>query len=325
MREIMYLEALREAIRGEMRKDPNVFMIGEDIGKYGGAFKVSDGLLDEFGPERIRDTPISEATIAGSAVGAAILGMRPIAEIMFGDLITLAMDQFCNQAAKIHYMFGGQAKCPMVLRTPFGGGVNIAEHHSQCYEAWFMHTPGLKVIAPSNPYDAKGLMLSAIRDDNPILFCEHKQLYRMKGPVPEEEYTIPIGEADVKRVGKDVTVVATMWMAQKALRASDELAKEGIDVEVIDPRTLLPLDKKTITESVKKTHRAVVVSEDCKTAGVTAELATIIMEGAFDYLDAPVKRVAEPDTPIPFSPPLESYILPNEESIIKAVKETIGA
>jgi len=191
MREIMYLEALREAIRGEMRKDPDVFMLGEDIGKYGGAFKVSDGLLAEFGPERIRDTPISEATIVGAAVGAAIMGMRPVAEIMFGDLIALAMDQFCNQAAKIHYMFGGQAKCPMVLRTPFGGGVNIAEHHSQSLEAWFMHTPGLKVVAPSTPYDAKGLLISSIRDDNPVLFCEHKQLYRMKGPCPEEKVHRP--------------------------------------------------------------------------------------------------------------------------------------
>ncbi|MEM4246586.1 MAG: transketolase C-terminal domain-containing protein, partial [Candidatus Bathyarchaeia archaeon] len=234
MREILYLEALREAIRGEMRRDPSVFMLGEDIGKYGGAFKVSEGLLDEFGQERIRDTPISEATIVGAAVGAAILGMRPIAEIMFGDLTALAMDQICNQAAKVHYMFGGQAKCPIVIRTPFGGGVNIAEHHSQCLEAWFMHTPGLKVVAPSTPYDAKGLLTSSIRDENPVIFCEHKQLYRMKGPVPEEEYTIPLGVADVKRVGRDVTIVATLWMVHKALKAAEELAKEGIEAEVVD-------------------------------------------------------------------------------------------
>lgn len=324
MREIMYLEAIREAIRNEMRKDPTVFMLGEDIGKYGGAFKVSEGLLDEFGPERVRDTPISEATIIGTAVGSAIMGMHPIAEIMFGDLIALAMDQFCNQAAKIHYMFGGQAKCPLVLRTPFGGGVNIAEHHSQSYEAWFMHTPGLKVAVPSTPYDAKGLMTSSIRDGNPVLFCEHKMLYRNKGPVPEEEYVIPLGEAEIKRNGKDATVIATLWMVHKALKAAEELAKEGFEVEVIDPRTLLPLDKKTIVESVKKTHRVVIVSEDCKTAGVTAELAAVIAEEAFDYLDAPIKRVAEPDTPIPFSPPLENYVIPSEISIVNAVKEIMG-
>lgn len=323
MREITYREALREALIEEMRRDERVFLLGEDIGPYGGAFKVTQGLLEEFGPERVRDTPISESAIAGTAVGAAMTGMRPVAEIMFGDLTALAMDQICNQAAKIHYMFGGQAKVPMVLRTPFGGGVNIAAHHSQSLEAWFMHTPGLKVAAPSMPYDAKGLLKTAIRDDNPVIFCEHKMLYAKKGPVPEEDYTIPFGEADVKREGKDVTIIATLNMVHKSLAAADKLAQEGVDVEVIDPRTLVPLDRKTIAESIMKTHKAVIVTEDCKTGGVSAELMAVVIEEAFDYLDAPIKRVTAPDTPIPFSPPLERFVIPDEERIIHAVKEIV--
>ncbi|MEM2901127.1 MAG: alpha-ketoacid dehydrogenase subunit beta [Candidatus Bathyarchaeia archaeon] len=323
MREITYVEALREALREEMRRDGRVFLLGEDIGPYGGAFTVTKGLIEEFGPERVRDTPISESAIVGAAVGAAITGMRPVAEIMFGDLTALAMDQICNQAAKIHYMFGGQTSCPMVLRTPFGGGVNIAEHHSQSLEAWFVHVPGLKVVAPSTPYDAKGLLKSSIRDENPVVFCEHKQLYRVKGPVPEEEYLVPIGSGDVKRVGEDVTVVATMWMVHKALKAADMLAEEGIKVEVVDPRTLNPLDKKAIVESVMKTNRAVVVSEDVKTCGITAEISAVIVEEAFDYLDAPVVRIANPDAPIPFSPPLENYVIPSEERIVNAVRKIV--
>ena len=323
MREITYREALREALIEEMRRDERVFLLGEDIGPYGGAFKVTQGLLEEFGPERVRDTPISESAIAGTAVGAAMTGMRPVAEIMFGDLTALAMDQICNQAAKIHYMFGGQAKVPMVLRTPFGGGANIAAHHSQSLEAWFMHTPGLKVAAPSMPYDAKGLLKTAIRDDNPVIFCEHKMLYAKKGPVPEEDYTIPFGEADVKREGKDVTIIATLNMVHKSLAAADKLAQEGVYVEVIDPRTLVPLDRKTIAESIMKTHKAVIVTEDCKTGGVSAELMAVVIEEAFDYLDAPVKRVTAPDTPIPFSPPLERFVIPDEERIIHAVKEIV--
>ncbi|MCD6445459.1 alpha-ketoacid dehydrogenase subunit beta [Candidatus Bathyarchaeota archaeon] len=324
MRRITYREALREALREEMRRDSTVFLLGEDIGRYwGGAFKVTEGLAEEFGDERVRDTPISESAIVGTAVGAAITGMRPVAEIMFGDLTTLAMDQIANQAAKIRYMFGGQTKVSLVVRTPFGAGVNIAAHHSQSLEAWYMHVPGLYVAVPSTPYDAKGLLKSAIRGNNPVIFCEHKLLYPIEGEVPEEEYTIPFGVADIKREGSDVTIVATMYMVHKALKAAEELEGEGISVEVVDPRTLTPLDKNAIISSVKKTGRLVVVSEDCKTAGVTAEIAALVAEEAIDYLDAPIKRVAEPDTPIPFSPPLEEYVIPNEKKIIKAVKEVV--
>jgi len=324
MRKIAYREALKEALREEMRRDSRVFLLGEDIGRYwGGAFKVTKGLAEEFGDERVRDTPISESAIIGAAVGAAITGMRPVAEIMFGDLTALAMDQIANQAAKIRYMFGGQAKCPIVVRTPFGAGVNIAAHHSQSLEAWFMHVPGLYVAVPSTPYDAKGLLKTAIRSDNPVVFCEHKLLYPLEGEVPEGEYTIPFGVADVKREGKDVTVVATLFMVHKALNAAEELAEEGISVEVVDPRTLTPLDKQAIIKSVKKTGRIVIVTEDCRTAGVSAEIAAVVAEEAIDYLDAPIKRVAEPDTPIPFSPPLEQYVIPDEKAIIKAVKEVV--
>lgn len=322
MREISYRDALREALVEEMRRDKSVFLLGEDIGRYWeGAFKVTKGLAEEFGEERVRDTPISESAIIGTAVGAAITGMRPVAEIMFGDLTTLAMDQIANQAAKIRYMFGGQAKVPLVIRTPFGGGVNIAAHHSQSLEAWFMHVPGLLVAAPSAPYDAKGLLKAAIRSDDPVMFCEHKLLYSVEGPVPEEDFTIPFGVAEIKNEGEDVTVVATLFMVVKALEAAKTLKKEGISVEVVDPRTLVPLDKEAIVKSVKKTGRLVIVSEDCKTAGVTAEIAAMVAEEAIDYLDAPIKRVAEPDTPIPFSPPLEKHVLPDEKSIIKAVRE----
>jgi len=324
MREIMYVEAIREALREEMKRDEGVILLGEDIGRYGGAFTVTKGLIDEFGPERVRDTPISESAIVGATVGAALTGMRPVVEIQFGDFVTTCMDPICNQAAKAYYMFGGQVKCPMVLRTPFGGGLSMAVQHSQCLEAWFMHTPGLKVVVPSMPYDAKGLLKTAIRDDSPVIFCEHKQLYFLKGPVPDEDYVVPIGVADVKREGKDVTVIATMWMVHKSLKAAEMLAKEGIDVEVIDLRSLAPLDKVTIIESIKKTNRAVVVSEDCKTAGVTAEISAVIMDEAFDYLDAPVIRIAEPNTPIPFSPPLENFVIPNEDLIVKAIKNVVN-
>jgi pyruvate/2-oxoglutarate/acetoin dehydrogenase E1 component len=324
VRKITYRDALREALREEMQRDSTVFLLGEDIGRYwGGAFKVTDGLAEEFGDERVRDTPISESTIIGTAVGAAITGKRPVAEIMFGDLTALAMDQIANQAAKIHYMFGGQAKCPLVIRTPFGAGVNIASHHSQSLEAWFMHVPGLYVAVPSTPYDAKGLLKTAIRGNNPVFFCEHKLLYPIEGEVPKEEYTIPFELADIKREGTDATIVATLYMVHKALNAAKELEEQGVSVEVVDPRTLTPLDKKAILKSVKKTGRLVIVSEDCKTAGVSAEIAATVAEEAIDYLDSPIKRVAEPDTPIPFSPPLEQYIIPNEKAIIKAVKEVV--
>lgn len=321
MKEITYRDALREALVEEMQRDETVFILGEDVGRYwGGAFKVTKGLAEEFGDERVRDTPISESAIVGAAVGAAITGMRPIAEIMFGDLTTLAMDQIVNQAAKIHYMFGGQASVPLVIRTPFGGGVNIAAHHSQSLEAWFMHVPGLLVAAPSTPYDAKGLLKTAIRNNNPVFFCEHKLLYPFKGSIPEEDYTIPFGSARVVREGEDITIVATMFMVHEALSAADTLKKEGLSAEVLDPRTLVPLDKEALVASVKKTGRAVIVSEGCKTAGVTAEIAAVIAEEAIDYLDAPLVRVAEPDTPIPFSPPLEKAVIPNKDTIIKAVR-----
>jgi pyruvate dehydrogenase E1 component beta subunit len=324
-RRITIREALREALREEMRRDPLVFLLGEDIGRYwGGAFKVTEGLAEEFGELRVRDTPISENAIVGAAVGAAVTGMRPVAEIMFGDLTALAMDQIANQAAKMRYMFGGQTSVPLVIRTPFGAGVNIASHHSQSLEAWFMHVPGLLVAVPATAYDAKGLLKEAIRGDDPVFFCEHKLLYPIVGEVPEEEYTVPFGVGDVKKEGSDVTVVATLYMVHKALKAAIELEKEGIDVEVVDPRTLVPLDKETIVKSVKKTGRIVIVSEDCKTAGVSAEISAIVVEEALDHLDSPVRRVAEPDTPIPFSPPLEQCVIPNEEAIIKAVKEVVG-
>jgi pyruvate/2-oxoglutarate/acetoin dehydrogenase E1 component len=324
MRRITYREALREALREEMRRDSSVFIIGEDIGKqWGGAFKVTDGLAEEFGEERVRDTPISESTIVGAGVGAAITGMRPVAEIMFGDLTALAMDQISNQAAKIRYMFGGQASCPLVIRTPFGAGVNVASHHSQSLEAWFMHVPGLQVATPSTPVDAKGLLKTAIRGNNPVFFCEHKLLYPMEGDVPEEEYTTPFGMAKVKRKGSNVTIVATLYMVHKALNAAAMLEEEGVEAEVIDPRTLTPLDRKTLIESVKKTGRLVVVSEDCKTGGVGAEIASVIAEEAIEYLDARIKRVTGADSPIPFSPPLEQYVIPSERAIINAVKEVV--
>jgi len=324
LRKIAYREALREALREEMLRDKRVFLLGEDIGRYwGGAFKVTKGLAEEFGDERVRDTPISESAIVGVAIGAAITGMRPVAEIMFGDLTTLAMDQIANQAAKLRYMFGGQTSVPLVIRTPFGGGVNIAAHHSQCLEAWFMHVPGLYVAVPSTPYDAKGLLKTAIRGENPVIFCEHKLLYPVEGEVPEEDYTVPFGTAAVRREGTDVTIVATLYMVHKALEAAEKLENEGVSVEVVDPRTLVPLDKEAIIRSVKKTGRLVVVSEDCKTAGVTAEISAVVAEEALDYLDAPIKRVAAADTPIPFSPPLENFVIPNENRIIKAVKEIV--
>ena len=324
MREITYCDALREALREEMLRDETVFLLGEDVGKHWqGAFKVSRGLAEEFGEERVRDTPISESAIVGAAIGAAITGMRPVAEIMFGDLSTLAMDQIANQAAKLRYMFGGQTTVPLVIRMPFGAGASVAAHHSQSLEAWFMHVPGLFVAVPSTPYDAKGLLKTAIRNDNPVMFFEHKLLYRVNGRVPAEEYLIPFGEADVKRNGADVTIVATLFMVQKALAAAEALAKEGVSAEVIDPRTLTPLDSDTIIESVKKTGRIVIVSEDCRTAGVGAEIAVQVAEKALDYLDAPIKRISEPDTPIPFSPVLEQFVIPNEEKIITAVKEVL--
>ncbi|MHC5039415.1 MAG: alpha-ketoacid dehydrogenase subunit beta [Planctomycetota bacterium] len=324
MPEIDYRQALNDAIREEMQRDERVFLLGEDIGlDWEGAFKVSKNLAKEFGEDRIRDTPISESCIVGAAVGAAMTGMRPVAEIMFGDLSLLAMDQIVNQAAKIRYMFGGQIAIPMVIRTAFGAGKSIASHHSQSLEAYFFHTPGLKLALPSTPADAKGLLKSAIRDDNPVFFCEHKLCYKEKGPVPEGEHLVPLGKADVKREGSDITIVATLFMVYHALRAAEALEAEGISAEVVDPRTLIPLDRETIANSVRKTGHAVVVSEDTLTAGVAAEITCAIMEEAFDYLDAPVKRVCAKDTPVPFSPVLEHAFLPDAVKIVNAVKEVL--
>ncbi|TFG63213.1 MAG: alpha-ketoacid dehydrogenase subunit beta, partial [Spirochaetales bacterium] len=303
MREITYAQAIKEAMSEEMRRDPDIFMLGEDIGIYGGAFGVSRGMLEEFGEERIRDTPISEAAITGCAAGAAVAGMRPILEIQFSDFTTIAMDQLVNQAAKIRYQFGGQTRVPMVLRTPGGSGTGAAEQHSQSLEAWFCHVPGLKVVIPSTPYDAKGLLKSAIRDDNPVVFIEQKLLYRTTGPVPDEgdPYTIPLGTADIKRQGKDITIITWGRMAPRCLKVAEKVAGEGLaDCEVIDIRSLVPLDRETITSSVKKTGRALIVHEACQTGGYGGEIAAIIGDSeAFFYLDAPIKRVGGFDVPIP--------------------------
>jgi len=324
MRKLTIRAAINEALRQEMRRDPNVYVIGEDVGVFGGCFGVTAGLIDEFGPERVVDTPITESAIVGNSLGAAATGLRPVAEIMFMDFVGVTMDQIFNQAAKMRYMFGGKAKIPMVIRMPCGAGGSAAAQHSQSLEAWFMHVPGLKVVAPSTAYDAKGLLISSIRDDNPVIFVEHKFIYDIEGEVPEEIYTVPLGKADVKREGDDVTVVATMAMVYKALEAAEELAKEGISVEVVDPRTLQPLDNETIINSVKKTHKVVVVHEAVKFAGPGAEIAAMIAEEAFDYLDAPVKRVGAPFTPVPFSPVLEQEYIPSTEKIIAAIREVVA-
>jgi len=323
MREIFYWQALNEALKEEMQRDERVFLIGEDIGVYGGAYGVTRGLYDTFGPERVRDTAISESAIVGAGVGAALTGMRPVVEIMYIDFMTLAMDQVCNQAAKLRFKFGGKARVPLVIRTQGGTGRCLSLHHSQNLEAWFIHVPGLKVVMPSTPYDAKGLLKSAVRDDNPVLFIEHKMLYGTKGLVPEEEYLVPLGVADVKRKGEDVTIVAHSRQTLYTLQAAEELAKEGVEAEVIDPRTLLPLDINTIVESIKKTGRVVLVEEGCKTGGVGAEICAQIVERAFDYLDAPVVRVAGADVPVPMSPVLEEAAVPSKNSIMKAVRNLL--
>lgn len=324
MREITYLEAVREAMTQEMERDQRVFLIGEDIGAYGGAFGATLGMLEQFGPERILDTPITELGIAGAATGAALIGMRPIAEIMFMDFTTLASEQLVNQAAKLRFMFGGRATVPMVLRTPAGSGTGAAEHHSQSLENWFVHIPGLKVVMPSTPYDVKGLLIAAIRDDNPVVFVEHKLLYKVKGPVPEEPYTIELGTGEVKREGKDMTIVATSIMVQRALAAAEELAEEGIEVEIVDPRTLKPLDKKTIIRSVVKTSRVMIVHEAAKTSGYGGELSATIAESeAFDYLDAPIIRLAGRDMPIPYNRNLEYHTVPQVEDIVKTARRLV--
>src|ERR1700757_2921419 len=304
-REITFAEAVREALAEEMRRDSRVCIFGEDVAEAGTAFKVLSGLVEEFGKDRVLDTPISEAGFTGMAVGAAMAGMRPIVDIMFGDFITLTMDQMVNQAAKVHYMLGGKWKVPMVMRTTLGATRRSAAQHSQSLHAWFSHAPGLKVVLPSTPYDAKGLLKAAIRDENPVVFFEDKMMYKLKGPVPAEEYTIPLGVADVKRKGTDITLVATSSMVQIALGAAARLEEAGISAEVLDPRTTWPLDEKTLIESVKKTSRAIVIDEGYERYGVTAEIASVISTGAFYDLDAPVKRMGAMHVPIPFSPPLD--------------------
>ncbi len=326
MREITYTEAVREALSEAMREDDRVFIMGEDIGVYGGAFGVTRGMIEEFGPERVRHTPIAESAIAGAAVGAAVTGMRPVFELQFSDFITIALDQIVNQAAKIHYMYGGNVSIPLVMRTPGGSGTGAAAQHSQSLENWTAHIPGLIVIQPSTAYDAKGLLHSAIANNNPVMFYEHKLCYRTKGDVPEGKYFIPIGVADIKRQGKDISVIATSYMVHKALEAAEILAKEGIDIEIVDPRTLVPLDKKTIVDSVKKTGRALVVTEAVKRSGFSSELAAVISEEeSFDYLDHPIVRLAGAETPIPYEPALEKLAVPQVNDIVEACRKIMAA
>ena len=324
MSNMTFAQAIKDAHVVEMERDPNIYVAGEDVGVFGGCFGVTAGLLEQFGEKRVKDTPITESAIVGTAVGAASVGLRPVIELMFVDFIGVALDQLYNQAAKMKYMFGGKAKIPMVMRTACGAGIGAAAQHSQCLEALFMHLPGLKVVMPSTPYDAKGLLIEAIRDDNPVVFLEHKMLYAMEGEVPEGAYTIPFGEADIKREGEDVTVVATANMVHTALGAAETLAAEGISLEVVDPRTLYPLDGETIFASVKKTHRLVILHEEVKFAGSGAEIAAQVAEEAFDYLDAPILRVAAPFCPVPFSPPLEKAYVPSEQQLIDAVRKVMA-
>ncbi|MFZ5808131.1 MAG: alpha-ketoacid dehydrogenase subunit beta [Chloroflexota bacterium] len=324
-REITFGQAINEAIAEEMRRDPRIFMIGEDIAEAGTTFKVLKGLVEEFGPQRIIDSPIAEAGITGIGVGAAMTGMRPIVDIMFGDFLTLAMDQIVNQAAKVHYMSGGKLKVPMVIRTTLGASRRSAAQHSQSLHAWFCHVPGLKVVVPSTPYDAKGLMKSAIRDDNPVITFEDKMMFQLKGPVPEGDYTIPLGVADIKREGKDITLVGTSSMVHVALEAAKMLAEIGIEAEVVDPRTLKPLDTETLIASAKKTGRAIVIDEGYHIYGVTAEIASVIADGAFYYLDAPVKRFGAMDVVIPFSPVLEDLTIPTPQAVFEMAKTLCGA
>jgi pyruvate dehydrogenase E1 component beta subunit len=324
MAEITYSEAIRLALSEEMRRDPTVFLIGEDIAQHGGAFGVTRGMYQEFGSERVINTPISEAAIVGAAVGAALAGTRPVAEIMYMDFITLAMSQIVNQMAKVRYMFGGKAVVPVVVRTPGGGGRGNAAQHMQSLESWFVHVPGLKVVMPATPYDAKGLLKTAIRDDDPVIFIENKLLYSTKGEVPEGDNLVPFGSAVVRREGGDVTIVATSRMVSFSLSAAEQLALEGVEVEVIDPRTLVPFDLETILQSVKKTGHLVVVHEACERCGVGAEIVAQVQENAFDYLDAPIRRVANPNVPIPFAPNLEAAAIPDEERITRAVRQTLG-
>ncbi|TME13644.1 MAG: alpha-ketoacid dehydrogenase subunit beta [Chloroflexi bacterium] len=316
--------AIREALAEEMRRDPCVYIMGEDVAEAGTPFKVLSGLVEEFGTSRVIDSPISEPGFTGMGVGAAMTGMRPIVDVMFGDFLGLIMDQVANQAAKVHYMSGGKLKVPMVIRTTLGATRRTAAQHSQSLHAWVSHIPGLKVVLPSTPYDAKGLLKTAIRDDNPVVFFEDKMMYQLKGPVPEGDYTIPFGVADIKRAGTDITIVATSSMVQIALAAAELLQQVEISAEVVDPRTLVPLDRETLIESARKTSRAIVVDEGYERYGVTAELAAIIADGAFYYLDAPVKRMGAMDVPIPFSPVLEDLTVPTPQTVTALAKTLCG-
>ncbi len=319
-RQITFAQAINEALAEEMRRDPTVFIIGEDVAEAGTPFKVLSGLVKEFGPGRVIDSPISEAGITGIGVGAAMTGMRPVVDIMFGDFLTLTMDQLVNQAAKTRYMSGGKLKVPLVLRTTLGATRRSAAQHSQSLHAWVSHIPGLKVVVPATPYDAKGLLKSAIRDDNPVVFFEDKMMYQLKGPVPEEEYTIPLGVADVKRAGTDITFVATSSMVQVALQAAENLQDADINAEVIDVRSTVPLDKETLIASVRKTSRAIVIDEGYESYGVSAEIAAVIAEGGFYYLDAPVRRMGAMDVPVPFSPVLEDQTVPTPDAVAAMAK-----
>lgn len=327
-RETTFKEAVGEAMRQEMERDPNVFLMGEDLQVFYGGGPLgatpAEKFLNKFGPERVRDTPISEAAFIGAGVEAAVMGLKPIVELMFIDFIGVALSPIFNEAGKMRYVFGGQCKVPLVLRTTMGAGFSFGAHHSQCLYSMLMHGPGLKIVVPSTPYDAKGLLISAIRDEDPVVFFEHKMLYSIKGPVPEDEYTVPFGQAEIKRSGADVTVVASAWMLQKSLKAAKQLEIDGISVEVIDPRTLVPLDRKTILDSVKRTSRLVIVDEDYERCGFAAEIAAIVADEAFDFLDAPIKRVTTPTIPIPFSPVLENTLIPDENRIVKAVKDVMA-
>ena len=323
MREITYLEAVREAMTQEMERDSRVFLIGEDVGEYGGAFQVSYGMLEKFGSERILDTPITELGLTGAATGAALIGMRPIAEIMFMDFTTLASEQLVNQAAKLRFMFGGRATVPMVLRTPAGSGTGAAEHHSQSFESWFVHVPGLKVVMPSTPYEAKGLLIASITDDNPVVFIDERWLYNVSGEVPEEMYSVPIGQGVIRREGSDATLVATSYMVTEAIKAAASLAQDGMDIEVIDPRSLKPLDESLLLASVKKTGRLIIADAAWKTGGFAAELSALVAEKAFSHLKSPILRVALPDTPAPASRTLEKAYYRTAEDIASAVKQVL--
>ena len=316
-----YVEALREGMVLEMRRDPKVFLAGEDVGIFGGCFGQTQGMFAEFGGDRVVDTPISETAIIGLGTGAAAAGLRPIVELMFIDFIGVAMDELFNQAAKMRYMFGGKTHIPMVLRMPAGAGFSAAAQHSQCLEAWLAHIPGIKVVMPYSPADAKGLMISAIRDNNPVMYIEHKALYGLSGEVPDGDYTVPIGQAAIAREGADVSLISWGAMVGKCLQAADELAQAGRSAEVIDLRTITPLDKATILKSVEKTGRAVIVHEAVRTGGFGGEVAAVIADEAFDFLNGPVKRVTAPDTPVPFSPPLEQEFIPSAAKIVAAVNE----